>query len=160
VRAAVAAGNTEVDEELGDGLGGHRRPAVGVEGELVAVDAVDGEGVGNERLSELAGLGRGDHPAHDVAAEDVDDYEQLEVDAAGGALQLAHERSAGQRGEGLSVPGTALKRSVKMGRKWVRSFENRVRHRKWVAFRAVQPEASRRWRGRRLRSEVCKPSSR
>ncbi len=33
--AAVAAGDAEVDKELGDGLGGHRGPPVGVQGELV-----------------------------------------------------------------------------------------------------------------------------
>ena len=36
MRAAVAAGDAEVDEQLGDGLGRHRGAAVGVEGELVA----------------------------------------------------------------------------------------------------------------------------
>jgi hypothetical protein len=71
VRAAVAAGDAEVDEELGDGLGGHRRAPIRMHGELVPVDAVGGERVGDERLSELAGLGRRHHPAHDVAAEDI-----------------------------------------------------------------------------------------
>ncbi len=33
VRAAVAAGDADVDEELGDGLGGHRRAPVGVQGQ-------------------------------------------------------------------------------------------------------------------------------
>jgi hypothetical protein len=39
-------------------------------------------------LGELAGLGGRDHPADDVAAEDVDDHEQLVVDASGWALEL------------------------------------------------------------------------
>ena len=40
VGAAVAAGDTEVDEQLSDRLGGHRRAPVGVQGELTAFDAV------------------------------------------------------------------------------------------------------------------------
>jgi hypothetical protein len=81
-------GDAEIDEELGDGLGGHRGAAVGVDGELVAVDALAGERVGDEGFGEFAGLGRRHHPAHHVAAEDVDDHEQLVVDAPLGARQL------------------------------------------------------------------------
>jgi hypothetical protein len=88
VGAAVAAGHAEIDEELGDGLGRHRRAPIGVEGELVTGDTVAGERVGDERFGEFAGLGGGDHPPDDVAAEDVDDHEQLVVDAPLGALEL------------------------------------------------------------------------
>ena len=58
VGTAVAACDTQVDEQLGDRLRGHRRAAVGVQSELVTLDAVAGEGVGDERLGELTGLGR------------------------------------------------------------------------------------------------------
>lgn len=79
VRAAVAASDTEIDEELGDGLRCHRAAPIGVQGELIGFDAVGGDRVGDERLGELAGLGFCDHPGNDVAAVDVDDHEQLVV---------------------------------------------------------------------------------
>src|ERR1700682_6353132 len=79
VGAAVGAGDAEVLEELGDGFGGHRRAPVGVEGELVAFDAVPGERVGDEGLGDRRVLGFGDGPAHDVAAEDVDYHVAVEV---------------------------------------------------------------------------------
>jgi hypothetical protein len=84
----VGSGDAEVDEELGDGLGGHRGAAVGVQGELVAVDALAVEGVGDERFGELTGLGCGDGPGDDVAGVDVDDHEQLVVDAPFGASEF------------------------------------------------------------------------
>jgi hypothetical protein len=86
VGAAVAAGDAEIDEELGDGFGGHRRAPVGVQGELVTRDALADERVGDERLGELAGLGGRHHPADDVTAEDVDDHDQLVIGPALGAL--------------------------------------------------------------------------
>jgi len=88
VRTAVAAGDTQIDEQLGDRLGGHRGAPVGVQGELVGFDAVAGEGVGDEGLGQLPGLGGRHHPADDVAAEDVDDHVELVVDAALGAAEL------------------------------------------------------------------------
>ena len=91
-------GDAEVDEQLDDGLGGHRRAPVGMERELVAIDLVLGEGLGDERLGQLPGLGGRDHPAHDIATEDVDDHVQLVVDAPLGAAQLG------------DVPGPDLER--------------------------------------------------
>jgi hypothetical protein len=40
VRAAVAAGDTEIDEQLSDRFRGHRRAPIGVQGEGVAPDAL------------------------------------------------------------------------------------------------------------------------
>ena len=88
VGSAVAAGNAEVDEELRDRLRGHRCPAVGVQRELPGRDAVAGEGVGDERFGELAGLGASDGPPDDVAAEDVDDHQQVVELAPRRALKL------------------------------------------------------------------------
>ena len=104
--SGVAAGDAEVDEELGDGLGGHRGAPVGVQGELVAVDAVAVESVGDELFGELAGLGGGDHPADDVAAEDVDDDVQLVVDAPSGPGSLVMSQvhtSFGSSGDQLGL---------------------------------------------------------
>jgi hypothetical protein len=61
---------------------------VGVEGELVPVDALAVDGIGDERFGERTGLGGRDAPGDDVAGVDVDDHEQLVVNAALGAGQL------------------------------------------------------------------------
>jgi len=49
--SAVAAGDAEVDEELSDGFGGHRRSPIGVQGELVSADALVGDSGVDEVLS-------------------------------------------------------------------------------------------------------------
>lgn len=90
MRAAVAAGHAEVDQQLSDRFGGHRRAPVGVQGELVGADALPGEGLGDEGFGQLGGLGRGDHPRHDLAAEDVDDHIQVVVDAAFRSLEFRY----------------------------------------------------------------------
>jgi hypothetical protein len=81
VGAGMGAGDAEVLEELGDCLGGHRRPAIGVQCELIAADVVTGERVGDEFLGDLGVLTGFDGPADDVATEDVDDHVAVVVDA-------------------------------------------------------------------------------
>ena len=46
MRAAVRLGHAELGQQEGDGLGGHRRAAVGVDGELAWDDVPVGGGVG------------------------------------------------------------------------------------------------------------------
>ncbi len=53
-----------------------------MQSELVALDALAVEGFGDERFGEFAGLGCSDGPPDDAARVDVDDHEQLVVDAA------------------------------------------------------------------------------
>ena len=60
MRAAVAAGDAEIDEELGDRFRGHRRAPVSVQGQLVPVDALAGEGLVDECFGQFTGLGRRD----------------------------------------------------------------------------------------------------
>jgi len=55
------------------GLEGHRGAVVGVDGQLVRVDVLLGDGVGEELLGERTGFVGGEHPADDVARVDVDD---------------------------------------------------------------------------------------
>ncbi len=50
VRPGVALGHTEVREQEGNRLGGHRGAAIGVDGELVARDALLGDRLGEQRL--------------------------------------------------------------------------------------------------------------
>jgi len=65
----MGLGHAEIGEQEGDGLGGHRRPAIGVDGELGAVDALSPTGLLNEALGQRGALTMGHHPADHVAAE-------------------------------------------------------------------------------------------
>jgi hypothetical protein len=48
MRPAVRLGDAEVRKQLSDGLGGHGRAAIGVDGELTGVDALFDDGFGNK----------------------------------------------------------------------------------------------------------------
>ena len=63
VRPGVRLGHAEVGQQGGDGLGGHRRAAIGVDGELAMGDALFGGGVGQQCLGQPGVLGMGQHPA-------------------------------------------------------------------------------------------------
>jgi len=65
VRSGVGASYSEVGEQLGDALGGHRRAPIGVDGDRSLLDALGSDCCGDE----LCGLGGSDHPADDVAGE-------------------------------------------------------------------------------------------
>lgn len=72
VRPRVGAGHAKINQQLRDRFGSHRRPAVGVDGELAPVDALGGDGVGDELLGKLGVLRGGDHPGDHVTRVDVD----------------------------------------------------------------------------------------
>ena len=88
MRTAVALGYIKVDQQGGHGFGSHAGAAVGVQGEAARGDVLLGGGVGDQLLGQLGGLARGDHPADDVAAEDIQDQVQMEVRPLSGASQL------------------------------------------------------------------------
>ncbi len=88
VRSAVGLGHPEVGQQERHWLGGHRRAAVGVDGELAVGDALLGDGVGQQRLGERGALGVGQHPARHVARVDVEDHVQVEVGPLDRAEQL------------------------------------------------------------------------
>ena len=79
VRVAVGLGDAQVGEEQGDRLGGHRSAAIGMDGELVRHDVLLAAGLTNQPLGQLGALAFGDHPADDVAAEDVEDHIEIEL---------------------------------------------------------------------------------
>ena len=66
----------------------HRRPAIGVDGELPAVDALAGARLADERLGQRRTLAMRDHPADDVPAEHVEHDVQVEVGPLRRAEQL------------------------------------------------------------------------
>ena len=79
VGAAQRAGDPEVGKELRGALAGHRRAAVGVQGEGLGGDVLFDTGVLDEPRGECGALALGDHPAHDVTAEEVDQDVEVEV---------------------------------------------------------------------------------
>ena len=79
VRPRVGLGHAEIGEQERDGLRGHRRAAVGVDVSCSRADALAGARLVDELLGQRGALAMGDHPADDVAAEDVEDDVQVEV---------------------------------------------------------------------------------
>ena len=74
----VGAGDAEIGEELGDGSGGHRGAAVGVQGELAGGDCFGGGAGGDEFFGEAVGFAWCDEPADGVAGVDVQDDVEVE----------------------------------------------------------------------------------
>ena len=85
---AVRLGDAEIGEQERHRLGGHRRAAVGVDGQLVTPDALLGAGLADQHLGQRGGFAAGDHPADDVAGEDVQDHVQVVVGPLRRAAQL------------------------------------------------------------------------
>jgi len=85
VRAAVAARDPEVDEQLRDGRGRHAGAAVGVQAGWCAVDVA---GDLDEVLGDIAVLAGRDGPPDEVAAVDVQDDVEVVVDPTVRAAEL------------------------------------------------------------------------
>jgi hypothetical protein len=133
VRARVGLGDAEIGEEQRDGLGGHRRVAVGVDRELRGEDPLPLARGADQLLGERGGLLRGNHPADDVAAEDVEDHVQVEVRPLGGAVELGdvpRPQLVGSRSEQL---GLRVRRSAEL----IASFANLAGCRENAVHRAL-----------------------
>ena len=70
----MTGGDTQVREEQRDECAAHGRTAVRVNGELVRRDALLRAGRRQQALGQVRILVARDHPAHDVAAEEVEDH--------------------------------------------------------------------------------------
>lgn len=79
VGAAEAVRDLEVAQQLGEGLGGHLGAAVVVQDERAGGGVVLVHGLLEEQLGQRCGLGARDHPADDVAAEQVEHELEVEV---------------------------------------------------------------------------------
>ena len=66
-------GDAEIGQQEGDGFAAHGGPAVGVDGELVLGNRVLFAGFFDKCFGQFGAFARGDHPADDVAAEDIED---------------------------------------------------------------------------------------
>ena len=83
IRPAVGLGDAKVGHQKSDRLGSHDPAAVRVDVELAGGNVVFTDGLLDELLSQFGAFPRGDHPAGDVAAEDVEDHVQIEVGPLG-----------------------------------------------------------------------------
>ena len=77
--AAQRASDPEVGEQLRGALAGHGRAAVGVQGEHLGRDGLFVTGLFDEPCSQSGAFPFGDHPPHDVSAEDVEQDVEVEV---------------------------------------------------------------------------------
>ena len=93
VGPAMTLGDPEVGEQERGRRGAHRAAPIGVDGERARSDALLGDRVGDEPLGEGGALGRGDHPARHVAAEDVEQDVQVEPGPRGGTLEFRDIRA-------------------------------------------------------------------
>ena len=90
VGATVRLGDAEIGQEKGDGLGGHRGAAIGVDGQLTGLDVLLRAGVLDESSGELRALARRHHPAGDIAAEDIQDDVEVKVGPLGRTEQFGY----------------------------------------------------------------------
>ncbi len=75
----MALGDTQVGHQKGDRLGPHDPAAVGVNGELAGGNLVLADGFLDELLGQFGAFPVRDHPAGNVATEDVEDDVEIEV---------------------------------------------------------------------------------
>ena len=73
-RPRMTGVDAQVREEQRDELAPHGRAAVGMDRELLRGDALFQAGRRNQAFRQVRILVAGDHPAHDVAAEEVEDH--------------------------------------------------------------------------------------
>src|ERR1700691_4052285 len=84
VRSAVGLGNAEIGQQASDWLAAHRRAAVGVESELIRQDDLLFGSFCDELPGEFGAFARRDHPADDIAAEDIQNDVEVKVGPLGG----------------------------------------------------------------------------
>ena len=77
MRPAVRFADIEVHEQRGNGFRAHAAAAVGVQRERAGDDALFVSRIGDDLFGELGRFPRGDHPADDIAAEDIEDDVQV-----------------------------------------------------------------------------------
>src|ERR1019366_2401222 len=70
------------------GFGGHRGSAIGVDGQSVCHDGLFLAGCRDQPFGQLGSFASCHHPAHHIAAEDVQDDVEMEIGPLGWAQQL------------------------------------------------------------------------
>ena len=86
----MALHHRQVRHEHGHRFGDHRTAVIGIDRELLPLDALLDAGFGNQLLSQCGRFDFGDHPADHVTAVNVDDDVQIVVNALAGAAQFGN----------------------------------------------------------------------
>ena len=106
--------NAEVGEQQGHGLGLHGGAAVGMKGELVALDALALTGLANQLLGETGGLSMRDHPADDLSAEDVENHVEVVIGPLRWAVELGDVPAPELIGASCEQLGRGIVRASKL----------------------------------------------
>jgi len=88
MRPAVSFSDPQVRKQLRDDFRFHARSAVGVYGQLARRNLLLAAALLDQAFGQCLTFTVGDHPACDVAAEDIDDDVQIEVGPLGRPLEL------------------------------------------------------------------------
>ena len=70
--------NTKVNQQLSNCFGDHRRAAIGMQSQLLAINSLLAIAFSNELLGQVARLTFGYHPANHIATEDIKNDIQIE----------------------------------------------------------------------------------
>ena len=79
MRAAQAAGHTQIGEQQSHWFGGHRGTAIRMNRQLVQLNALLETAFPKQLFGQLRRFARGYHPARDIAAEDVQHHIEIVV---------------------------------------------------------------------------------
>ena len=104
VWTAVSFSDVEINQQSGDGFGAHAGTAVGMQGQRARVDVLLCNGIGDELLRQFRRFACSDHPADDIAAEDIEDDKEVEVAPFDRALQWSERPDVVELFSGLSAP--------------------------------------------------------
>lgn len=88
VRPAVGLGDLQIDQQGGHGLAAHAGAAIGVQGKRTRRDVLFGHRLGDQVFGQLCGFTQGEHPAHHVAAEDIENHVQVVATPFGWAFEF------------------------------------------------------------------------
>src|SRR3989338_371107 len=79
MRTTVGLGHSQLRQQEGHRLGGHRRSPVGMKRETSGLDLLTLQGLLNKPLGQLCRFSIRHHPAHHVTAENVQDHVEVKV---------------------------------------------------------------------------------
>ena len=85
---AMGLGDIQIDQQGSHGLAAHAGTAIGMQRQRVRRDVVLGHRFGDKLLGQFGGFPRSDHPADDIAAENIQDHIQVETGPFGRAFKF------------------------------------------------------------------------
>ena len=88
IGSAMGLGDIQVDQQGSHRLAAHAGTAIGMQRQRVRRDVVLGHRLGDQLLGQLGGFPQGDHPADDIAAENIQDHIQVETGPFGRAFEF------------------------------------------------------------------------